>query len=79
MDSDEWKVMALSAFGSKNNKYYKLIKNMVELKSDGSFELKQSYFKQYIVSTPNLFTDNFVKLLGNPKRKNEEFSAFQEK
>ena len=28
-ENDEWKVMALSSYGSKKNKFYKLIKKMV--------------------------------------------------
>ena len=73
VDSDEWKVMALSAFGSKNNKYYKIIKKMVDLKPDGSFELNQSYFKQFSHTLPNTYTDNFISIFGNPKRKNDNF------
>ena len=70
VDSDEWKVMALSAYGSKNNKYYKIIKKLVDLKQDGSFELNQSYFKQFNHILPNAFTENFTSIFGNPKRKN---------
>ena len=73
-EADEWKVMALSAYGSKNNKYYKLIKNMIDLKSEGSFELNQSYFKERNVVMPNFYTENFVKLLGKPKQKNKKFT-----
>jgi len=73
-EADEWKVMALSAYGSKNNKYYKIIKNMIDLKPDGSFELNQSYFKEHNTTIPNFYTDNFIKLLGKPKQKNEKFN-----
>ena len=73
-ESDEWKVMALSAYGNKNNKYYKIIKKMVELKLDGSFELSQKYFKQHINILPNFYTDEFVKVLGKPRKKNENFT-----
>ena len=73
-ESDEWKIMALSAYGSKNNKYYKIIKNMVNLKPDGSFTLDQSYFKQHLHTFPNFYTDDFVRLLGTPKKKNEKFT-----
>jgi carbamoyltransferase len=73
-EHDEWKVMALSSFGSKNNRYYKIIKNMVDLKSDGSFELNQNYFKQFNHTLPNMFTENFVSLLGKPKKKNDKMN-----
>ena len=39
-ESDEWKVMALSAYGKKNNKFYKIIREMVSLKSNGSVTKK---------------------------------------
>ena len=73
-EHDEWKVMALSAYAKNNNKYYKIIKNMVSLKTEGSFELDQSYFKQAIHGLPNFYTDKFVSLLGKPKNKNEKFN-----
>ena len=73
-DSDEWKVMALSAYGKRNNKFYKIIRNMVSLKSNGSFELNQSYFKQHIHSMPNFYTDKFVEILGKPREKSQNFT-----
>ena len=45
---------------------------MVNLKPDGSFTLDQSYFKQHLHTFPNFYTDDFVKLLGIPKKKNEK-------
>ena len=47
---------------------------MVSLKSDGFFTLDQSYFKQHLHTLPNFYTDDFVKLLGIPKKKNEKFT-----
>jgi len=71
---DEWKVMALSAYGEKNNQFYKIIKKMIKLKTDGSFELDQSYFKERINNLPNFYTDEFVKALGKPREKNRNFT-----
>ena len=73
-ESDEWKVMALSAYGKKNNKFYKIIREMVSLKSNGSFELDQSYFKQHNHRMPNFYTDEFVKIIGKPREKNQNFT-----
>ena len=73
-ESDEWKVMALSAYGKKNNKFYKIIREMVSLKSNGSFELDQSYFKQHNHRMPNFYTDEFVKIIGKPREKNKNFT-----
>jgi carbamoyltransferase len=66
--------MALSAYGSKNNKYYKVIKKMVNLQPDGSFKLDQTYFKQHIHTLPNFYTDDFLKLLGKARKKNDKFT-----
>ena len=71
---DEWKIMALSAYGKKNNQFYKIIKKMVKFKSEGSFELDQSYFKEHISSLPNFYTDEFVKALGKPREKSQNFT-----
>jgi len=73
-ESDEWKVMALSAYGKKNNKFYKIIREMVSLKSNGSFELDQSHFKQHNHRMPNYYTDEFVKIIGKPREKNQNFT-----
>ena len=66
--------MALSAYGEKNNKFYKINKKMVKFKSEGSFELDQSYFKEHISNLPNFYTDEFVKVLGKPREKNQNFT-----
>ena len=43
-------------------------------KSNGSFELDQSYFKQHIYRTLNFYTDEFVKIIGKPREKNQNFT-----
>ena len=73
-EHDEWKVMALSAYGKKNNQFYKIIRKMIKFKSEGSFELDQSYFKERIGILPNFYTDEFVKVLGKPREKNQNFT-----
>lgn len=73
-ENDEWKVMALSSYGSKKNKFYKLIKKMVSLNQDGTFSLDQNYFKQHIIVMPNFYTEKFVKALGPPRKKDEKFT-----
>ena len=73
-ENDEWKVMALSSYGSKKNKFYKLIKKMVSFNNDGTFNLDQNYFKQNIFILPNLYTEKFVKTLGPARKKEEKFT-----
>ena len=45
-DSDEWKVMALSSYATKKNKYDQLISKIYNLKGS-YFELDLSYFDFY--------------------------------
>ena len=47
---------------------------MIKFKSEGSFELDQSYFKERIGILPNFYTDEFVKVLGKPREKNQNFT-----
>jgi carbamoyltransferase len=63
-DSDEWKVMALSAFDVDCNDQIKKIRSTIHLAEDGTLRLDQSYYKGALVDQPNLYTDRLVKLLG---------------
>ena len=67
-NSDEWKVMALSSFTSPNNKYYKILEEIVSLKADGTFELDLNYFKEYNTETQNYYTQAFIDAFGPPKK-----------
>ncbi len=63
-DSDEWKVMALSAFDVDCTEHLEKIRNTVKLTSDGLFELDQSYYQGGMLDKPKLYTDKLVNLLG---------------
>jgi carbamoyltransferase len=63
-DSDEWKVMALSAFDVDCDDHVKKIRSTIELCDDGTLRLDQSYYKGGIVDQPNLYTNRLVDLLG---------------
>lgn len=63
-DSDEWKVMALSAFDVDCREYESRIRDTVRLTDDGLFELDQSYYKGAILDQPRTYTDKFVEMLG---------------
>lgn len=64
-DSDEWKVMALSAFDVDYNDYLEKIRSTISLTEDGLFELDQSYYQGAILDKPKLYTDKLLSLLGN--------------
>ena len=63
-DSDEWKVMALSAYDVDCHELYKKIHSTVELKDDGTLRLDQRFYKGALIEQPNLYTSSLVELLG---------------
>jgi len=63
-DSDEWKVMALSAFDVDCSEYLEIIRNTIKLTDDGLFELDQSYYQGALLDKPKLYTKKLVDLLG---------------
>lgn len=66
--SDEWKVMALASYGTRDNAYYKKFKRILKLLPDGTFELDLSYFEYYLHDKPHFYSQKLVDLLG-PARK----------
>lgn len=69
-DHDEWKVMALSSYASKKNKYDSIIENIYSL-NDNGFELNLRYFSFYTFDRQkNFFSNEFEKLFGLPRLKN---------
>ena len=75
-NSDEWKVMALSSYcKNKKNKYYKLIKNLINIdKTNGAFLLNTNYFKETVHEYGKLYSDEFVKIFGSPRNNNEKIT-----
>lgn len=63
---EEWKLMGASPYGN-NSKYYKLIRELVNL-TDKGFELNLNYFNHYMFHRPNYFNDrleNYLKTKPN--------------
>ncbi len=73
-NSDEWKVMALSSYcKNKKNKFYYLIKKLVKLnKTDGTFLLNINFFKETVHEYGKLYSNEFIKLFGLPRKNNEK-------
>ncbi|MBO6948120.1 MAG: hypothetical protein JJ855_09085 [Rhodospirillales bacterium] len=63
-DSDEWKVMALSAFDVDCSDIEAKIRETFRLGENGTLELDQSYYKGALLDQPNLYTDKLRALLG---------------
>jgi carbamoyltransferase len=74
-DQDEWKVMALTSYSSKINKYDKLFENLFNLNKK-SFELNLNYFNYYLFDRQrNFFTEKFIKLFGLPRKKDDPITS----
>jgi carbamoyltransferase len=82
---EEYKVMGLSSLGSPT--HLEKIKNIIKLKKNGEFKLNLSYFnhhKKNIIYSfdnvapkiDNLFSNNFINLFGNPRKKDEDISGY---
>ena len=63
-DSDEWKVMALSAFDVDSKKFEDAIRQTYRLNDNGTLELDQSFYKGALIDQPKLYTHKFVDLFG---------------
>ena len=73
VNSGEYKVMGLAPYGDMNketNPYYKKLKQIIDIKEDGSYMLDMSYFK-YNFSN-KMPSKKLFSLLGEPIRKIEE-------
>jgi carbamoyltransferase len=73
-DVDEWKVMALSSYSKKENRYDNKIKKLINFSSEG-FELDLNYFNYYTFDRKkNFFTDKLCQFIGTPRNKEEKLS-----
>lgn len=62
---DEWKVMALAAYGQPGNDYYPRIRGLIRNLDDGGFELDLSYFTYYLFDMqPAMYSAKLEHLLG---------------
>lgn len=72
-DSDEWKVMGASAYGDPE-RFYKPVKEMINLEPDGFIKIDTSYFYYHLFSRPTMYSAKFVEVLGPPRRPDEEMT-----
>jgi carbamoyltransferase len=71
VNEDEYKLMGLSAYGKPL--YYDQIKQLIDLKADGSFRLDMKYFAYE--SSSKMWSRKFEKVFGQPKSSKEVFTA----
>lgn len=65
-DSDEWKVMALSAMGgsAEGRRLLSCLRSSYRLLEEGRLEIDQTLFQGFLHVQPHLYTDKLVALLG---------------
>ena len=68
-NSDEYKVMGLSAFGTPE--YYGFFKDMVRFKADGTFTLDMKYLSYHTHGPRQWFSPEIVAALGPSRKKND--------
>jgi len=68
-NSDEYKVMGLSAFGSPE--YYGFFRDMVRFKPDGTFTLDMKYLSYQTHGPRQWFSPEMVAALGPSRKRNE--------
>lgn len=63
-NGDEWKIMALAAFGNADT-YYQLLRPLIQV-HDLTYELDLRYFEFFLFFTPHYYSPKLVELLGPP-------------
>ncbi len=72
VNNSEYKIMGLSAYGLMNkekNPYHKKLKEVIDIKDDGSYKLNMSYFVYHFAD--RMPSKKLCKLLDGPVRKPE--------
>lgn len=73
-DSDEWKVMALSSYSNKPNKFDKKVKKLYKFYNE-KFELDLTYFDFYTFDRKkNFFSKKFIDEFGKPRKKEQKIT-----
>ncbi len=86
-DGDEWKVMALASYANANanananadNEFYPILKSLVHVEADGSFEMALDHFEYHNFFDRRMYSNKLVKKLGPPRTKSEPLTKQHEK
>lgn len=73
VNDSEYKIMGLSAYGNKDkekNIFYRKLKQVIDVKNDGSFKLDMDYFAYHY--SGRMFSKKLCKLLGLPRKPGSE-------
>ena len=75
--SDEWKVMALSAYATDkrmNEEYYKKIRGLVSVDNNGTFEMDLSFFMHFLQDQSGYSSSKLIQLIGPTRENNDELT-----
>lgn len=64
---DEWKVMALASYGTRDNAVYHKLKSLLTLHPNGFFEFDLSYFDYHLYDKQTLYGPKLREVLGEPR------------
>ena len=72
-DSDEWKVMALSAYAKGKNPYTSKMQQLFKIsKNSLSFEVDLNYFQYYNISESVFYSERFIETFGQPRKRDDK-------
>ena len=69
--SEEWKLMGASSYHN-SDKIYRMVKNLIELKPNGKFELDLNFFNHYQFHRPKYFNQKLIEYLQIDPRENDK-------
>lgn len=78
-DGDEWKVMALASYASGDNEFYPILKSLIHVLEDGTFEMALDHFEYHNFFDRRMYSDKLVRKLGAPRKRSEPLTDRHEK
>ena len=69
--SEEWKLMGASSY-TKNETVYKKLKNLIDLKPKGKFEIDLNFFNHYQFHRPKYYNNELIEYLKIDPRHNDK-------
>ncbi|MGH7508092.1 MAG: carbamoyltransferase family protein [Gemmatimonadales bacterium] len=77
-DSDEWKVMALASYADGKNRYLESMRKMISVDDRGRVQVALEHFEYYNFWDQRLYSDKFVEVFGEPRRRDEKLTPRHE-
>jgi len=78
-DGDEWKVMALASYASGENEYDPILRSLISIADDGTFEMALDHFGYHNFFDRCMYSDKLAKKLGGARQRGEPLTERHEK